>query len=171
MPEKNSPDSSAAASDPDGDGNAAPEIMFYHLERSHLLEILPILLTRSLERGWRVVAQMASRQQVEALERDLWTFADESFLPHGMAGDGFEAEQPVFITDGEDNPNQASIRFYLGGAEPGPLAGYQRIIYMFDGANMEAVERARTLWKQLKAQGHNLTYWRQNPAGKWEKKG
>ena len=59
------------------------EICFYHLERQPLERVLPQLLEKSLERGWRVVVQAASEERVEALDAHLWTYRDDSFLPHG----------------------------------------------------------------------------------------
>ena len=50
------------------------EIYFYHLEHRSLEQVLPTLLERSLERGWRAVVQAASRERVEALNTLLWTY-------------------------------------------------------------------------------------------------
>src|SRR5215470_777200 len=59
------------------------EIVFYQLQRQPLERVLPTLIEKSLERGWRVVVQAASEERVEALDAHLWTFRDDSFLPHG----------------------------------------------------------------------------------------
>ena len=67
------------------------EILFYHLHRQPLERVLPTLLERSLERGWRVVVQASSEERVEALDAHLWTFRDDSFLPHGTGGRGRRA--------------------------------------------------------------------------------
>ena len=146
------------------------EILFYHLTERTLEAVLPGLLEKCLERGWRTVVQAGSRERVEALDAHLWTFRDESFLPHGMLRDGTEAAQPVWLTEGDDNPNSANIRFMLDGAEPPDLSAYQRGIYIFDGHDNEAVEHARTRWKAEKSAGHEVTYWQQNARGGWEKK-
>ena len=61
------------------------EVLFYHLQRQPLERVLPALLEQSLERGWRVVVQAASDERVEALDAHLWTYRDDSFLPHGTA--------------------------------------------------------------------------------------
>ena len=61
------------------------EVVFYHLQRQPLEQVLPDLLERSLERGWRVVVQASSDERVEALDAHLWTYRDDNFLPHGTA--------------------------------------------------------------------------------------
>lgn len=145
------------------------EVLFYHLQRQPLEAVLPALLERSLERGWRVVVQAGSRERVEALDAHLWTYRDEAFLPHGI-DDETAAEQPVFLTEGETNPNGAQVRFLVDGAAMAPVEAYQRVVLMFDGNDEGAVLAAREAWKGLRTAGHDATYWQQNDAGRWEKR-
>jgi DNA polymerase III subunit chi len=98
------------------------EVLFYHLTRQPLDKVLPGLLERTLERGWRAVVQAGSRERVDALDALLWTYSEEGFLPHGTARDGFPEHQPVFLTTGEDNPNGAALRFLVDGAEAAELS-------------------------------------------------
>lgn len=147
------------------------EVLFYHLDRQPLDRVLPRLLALSLERGWRVVVQAGSAERVEALDALLWTYEDESFLPHGTAGDGHEAEQPVFLTTDDSNPNGAVVRFLVDRAYPPADAGaYQRVVLIFDGNDPDALADARSHWKTLKAAGLGVTYWQQNERGGWDKK-
>lgn len=146
------------------------EILFYHLTERTLEQTLPGLVEKSLERGWKVVVQGGVEERLEALDAHLWTFRDESFLPHGRRRDGTEAMQPVFLTTETDNPNGADIRFMVDGAEPPDLSGYERAVYVFDGHDEAAVSQARTRWQAEKSAGHDVTYWQQTPQGRWEKK-
>src|SRR4051812_29051719 len=98
------------------------EMLFYHLHRQSLDKVLPSMLERSLERGWRVIVQAASAERVEALDAQLWTYADDSFLPHGTDGDAQALEQPILLTAGAGNPNGASVRFLVDGADVPPDA-------------------------------------------------
>lgn len=147
------------------------EVLFYHLTESTLYDALPGLLERSVARGWKVVVQAASDERREALDAHLWTFRDDSFLAHGTDHEPNPAEQPVLLTTGQGNPNGASVRFVVDGAEPPSPDGYERLVLMFDGHDSEQVATARTHWKALKATGAELTYWQQTPEGKWVKKG
>jgi DNA polymerase-3 subunit chi len=145
------------------------EVLFYHLQRQPLEAVLPALLERSLERGWRVVVQAGSRERVEALDAHLWTYRDEAFLPHGIDAET-ASQQPVFLTEADTNPNGAAVRFAVDGASLGTVEGYERVVLMFDGNDEGAVASAREAWKGLRAAGHDATYWQQNDAGRWEKK-
>ena len=151
-------------------GTAKAEVYFYHLEHRSLESVLPELLERTLQRGWRAVVQAGSEERVEALDSHLWTYTDHSFLPHGSARDGNAAQQPIFLTTDTDNPNAAQVRFLADGAECEDLSGYERAVFLFDGRDEIAVQQARRQWKAVKAAGHAATYWQQTDAGKWEKK-
>ena len=146
------------------------DILFYHLEQQPLERVLPQLLERTLERGWRAVIETDLDDRVEALSAMLWSYTDEGFLPHGTARDGHGEDQPVWITAAGDNPNRASVRFFVGGAEPATYDGLERAVLLFDGADTEAVERARRIWKAAKSQGHEVSYWQQDERGRWQNK-
>src|SRR5205814_2850306 len=125
------------------------EMLFYHLQQRRSLErVLPTLLEKSLERGWRVVVQAASEERIEALDAQLWTFRDDSFLPHGTWRAGDAREHPILLTLDADNPNGATVRFLVDGAPvPADADAYQRIVLIFDGDDPDAVTAARERWQ------------------------
>jgi len=147
------------------------EVLFYHLERRSLEDVLPGLLARSLERGWRVVVQAGSEERVRALDSHLWSYDEASFLPHGTGADGRAEEQPVWLTTEDDNPNSANVRFVVDGASPAGFDGYERIVFLFDGGDGDAVAAARAAWRAAADGGHEVTYWRQDERGRWAKQG
>jgi len=151
----------------DGSGT---EIYFYHLERRTLDEVLPTLLELSLKRGWRAAVQAASEERVEAIDTLLWTYREESFLPHGTARDGRASSQPVYLTAGDDNPNAAQVRFLVDGAILADASPYLRVAYVFDGRDQAAVARAREVWQEAKARGDAVSYWQQDVDGRWQQK-
>jgi DNA polymerase-3 subunit chi len=146
------------------------EVLFYHLTESTLEEALPGLLERSLGRGWRAVVQTGSTERRDALDALFWTFRDDSFLAHGTDADPHASEQPVLLTTGHGNENGAQIRFIVDGAVPADLAGYERIVFMFDGHDAEQLQAARGHWKMMKSAGNTVTYWQQSPDKRWERK-
>ena len=148
------------------------ETLFYHLERRSLEEILPGLVEKSLARGWRAAIKTDSSERCDALDTLLWTYDDQSFLPHAQAGDGEASGQPVLLTVEEGNPNSAQIFFYVGGARPGDWKGLcdlARVVLLFDGRDAQALASARAAWKDAKTAGHDVTYWKETPGGKFEK--
>jgi DNA polymerase-3 subunit chi len=150
------------------------ETLFYHLERRALNDVLPGMVEKSLERGWRAVIRTDSAERSDALDKLLWTYDEQSFLAHAQSGDGEAARQPVLITVEDENPNGAQILFCVGGARPGDwsdakLSALARIVLLFDGHDSAALGHVRTAWKDAKSAGHDVTYWKETPAGKFEK--
>jgi DNA polymerase III subunit chi len=148
------------------------EVLFYHLKGQTPEQVLPSLLAKSLERGWRVVVQASSDERVEALDAHLWTWREDSFLPHGTWRDAEVAEQPIVLTANAENPNRATVRFLIDGASlAGGAAGYERVVLLFNGDDPDAVEAARARWSEAKAAGAEVTYWQADEHGRWRRQG
>ena len=150
------------------------ETLFYHLERRTLEDVLPGLLERTRERDWRAVVRVGSAERMETLDTHLWTYSEQSFLAHGTAADGHPARQPIYLTTEDENPGRAQVLFLVGGAQiadwaSASLGGFARIVLMFDGRESEAVDYARSAWRNAKEAGHDVTYWKENQSGRWEK--
>ena len=76
----------------------------------------------------------------------------------------------MLLTTGEDNPNRATVRFLLDGADmPADAAAYERIVLLFDGEDPDAVAQARTRWSDAKAKGFEATYWQPDEQGRWQR--
>lgn len=152
------------------------EILFYHLERRALDAVLPGLVEKSLERGWRALIRADTAERAEAIDTLLWTYDDQTFLPHAQKGEGDPKDQPVLITTEEGNANGANILFLVGGA-PVPawddalVAALTRIVLLFDGRDPAALDAARAAWRSAKEAGHEMTYWKESASGKFEKQG
>ena len=144
------------------------DVWFYHLERSALDQVLPDLLEKTIARGWRAVVRARERDRIDHLDGWLWSWREDSFLPHGTEEDGRADRQPIWLTTELERPNGAHVLFILDGAECGPLDDYQRCVMLFDGNDEAALAEARGRWKTFKAQGLPISYWRQTERG-WEK--
>jgi len=150
------------------------ELLFYHLERRTLEDVLPGLLERTRERDWRAVVRVGSAERMETLDTHLWTYSEQSFLAHGTAAEGQPSRQPIYLTTEEENPNSAQVLFLVAGAQiadwsSSSLTSFSRIVLMFDGRETESVDYARLAWRTAKQAGHDVTYWKESPSGRWEK--
>jgi DNA polymerase III subunit chi len=146
------------------------EILFYHLKGQTPEQVLPTLLQKSLDRAWRVVVQASSEERVEALDAHLWTWRDDSFLPHGTWRDAEAAQQPILLTVSEHNPNHATVRFLVDGAlMPEDASAYERVVLLFDGEDPDALDAARARWTEAKSAGFEVTYWQADENGRWRR--
>ncbi|NNM72602.1 DNA polymerase III subunit chi [Enterovirga aerilata] len=148
------------------------EVFFYHLQRQPLEAVLPRLLDKSRERGWRALVRVGAEERLAALDDHLWTYADESFLPHGTDREPDPEEHPVLLTTGDRNRNGAAILFLVAGAAvPADISAFQRVMYLLDGSDEEAVQAGREAFRLLREAGHELSYWQQDGEGRWAKRG
>ena len=111
-----------------------------------------------------------SKARAEALDALLWTYDQGSFLPHGRKRDGNDADQPIYLTCEEENPNQASVLVITDGVDAAYVDQFRRCLVLFDGNDTDAVTAARDRWRRLLEGGHDVTYWLESPSGAWEKK-
>lgn len=149
--------------------DAKPEIWFYHLERSTLDQVLPGLLEKTRERGWRALVRASDTRLLDEIDERLWTWRDDSFLAHGRSGGPEASRQPILLTESDENPNAAQALFIVDGSELGDTKGFERCFIIFDGRDEDALLGARGRWKSLKETGAVLAYWKQSPEGRWEK--
>lgn len=144
---------------------------FYHLTRRPLAETLLMLLDKARGAGWRVAVRGTDAAALEQIDTALWLGADDSFLPHGMAGGPQDADQPILLTTRADAPNGARCVFSIHGAEVSAdeVAALDRVCILFDGNDDIALNTARRQWKALKDAGAAAQYWSEE-SGRWEKK-
>lgn len=143
--------------------------LFYHLTRRPLEATLPMLLEKALAQGWRVAVRGTDAGRLDMLDGLLWM--GDGFLPHGRAGTGFDADQPVLLTTSAEVPNGAVGLMAVDGAEVGAdeAKAFQRVWILFDGNDPAALDRARGQWRALTGAGVPAQYWSEE-SGRWEKK-
>lgn len=143
---------------------------FYHLQSQTLDNVLPKLLEKAYGTGKNIVVRIGNDERVDFLNALLWTYNDQSFLPHGSKKDGNAEMQPIWLTSSGDNPNQAEMLFLTDGAsaEIEELKNFERTFNIFDGNSSTAIEQARNFWKTFKAAGLECYYWKQDDSGRWE---
>ena len=126
------------------------------------------MLEKVLSLGQRVVVLAGSDERVDALNAVLWTYDDRSFLPHGSVKDGSAADQPVWLTAREENPNAAAMLVLVDGADAADIAAWPSACMFFDGRDDPAVAAARARWQSWKTAGHALKYFKETERGSWE---
>src|SRR6516225_1142102 len=151
--------------------NEMTEVLFYHLQNMSLESVLPPLLEKSLERGWRVVVQSTSQERADALDAHLWTYRDDSFLPHATWHSGDAQDQPIVLAVEEGNPNRANVRFLIDNANlPVDSQSYERVVLLFNGDDDDALKAARAAWTDCKSRGFEVTYWQADEQGRWRRR-
>lgn len=148
---------------------ASGEVWFYHLERSTLDQVLPELLDRTLQRGWRARVRVADADQRRDIDERLWSWRPDAFLAHGEAQEPHADRQPILLTSDDANLNRSQALFIVDGSDMSLREEFERCFIIFDGRDDTALATARGRWKALKEAGANLAYWKQSDEGRWEK--
>lgn len=148
------------------------ECLFYEIGNGKLELVLADLLEKSLHRGWRVLIRAGSEERVLWLNTALWTYRDDSFLPHGCFKDGNAKDQPIYLHEAnasdESNPNDAEVLVLTDGGEAADWRSFRRCVSLLDGHDSEQLEQAQAWRERITAEGENAVWWRQRN-GSWEK--
>ena len=146
------------------------EIRFYHLQKQTLDQALPQILEKAFGFGHRIVVHLENDKEVERMNAHLWSFKPDVFLPHGSKKNGYAEQQPIWLTDKDENPNNAGTLVLTQGTVSEDIGKYDLACEMLDGHDKKSVTEARARWKAYQDAGHDVTYWFQDDSGKWEKK-
>ncbi len=142
---------------------------FYHLEASTIEGVLPGLLEKTLQKGWRALVKLPP-EQVKEMDDYLWTYRDDSFLPHGRDDEPQTEQQPITLTGAAQDAAGYQAVFLIGGSDIENMDGVERCLVMINGRSKDDIQRARAQWKALKDTEAKLSYYQQNDRGAWEKK-
>ncbi len=137
------------------------QVDFYHLARSPLERVLPSICEKILQAGERLLV-VADPALLERIDEQLWTYAPDSFLPHGR--DKAE-DQPILLAEEPLAMNGAANIALADGAWREEALGFRRAFYFFDDGRRDA---ARETWRALKDRAEvEPRYWKQDESGKW----
>jgi DNA polymerase-3 subunit chi len=143
------------------------EVSFYHLLSSPLEKAMPKLLEKIVAANQRAVVMAPNDELVEKYNELLWTYSSRIFLPHGSKNDGYSDQQPIYLTAGNENPNNASLLVLTNGIET-EISNYEKCFDIFDGSDEQQLSKARARYQTYKKQGYAITYWKQTVSGGWE---
>ncbi|MGE5721356.1 MAG: DNA polymerase III subunit chi [Sphingomonadales bacterium] len=137
---------------------------FYHLGTSPLERVLPRIGERLLETGERLLV-VAGSPQLAQIDGQLWTYARDSFLPHGLAEGANADRQPILLSEEPVPLNAARNVALADGQWRDEALTFERAFYFFDAAR---IDDARASWRRLsKQEGVECRYWKQDDKGKW----
>jgi DNA polymerase-3 subunit chi len=141
-------------------------VRFYHLLSSPLDKALPKLMEAAYQNGVKTLIH-GREDQVETLDRAIWTYHPGKFIPHGTDRDPYPDEQPICLSTGFTPINDATLLVIVNGVLYEGTHIFTRLFDVFDGTDDEAVIAARARWATYKEKGCGLEYFRQQEDGSW----
>ena len=82
------------------------EFSIYQAVSGNLTSVVVRLLEKTYLSGKKGVFFSPITERVELINKTLWTFSTNAFIPHGDKKMGFEDQQPIYFTDTFKNPNR-----------------------------------------------------------------
>ncbi len=106
----------------------------------------------------KVVLFTADHAQLAALDEALWTFSEQDFLPHVMAGDELAAVTPVVLAHdaGQALPHH-QVLVNLSRETPAHFARFERMFEIVS-TDEEDLLAGRTRYRQYQQRGYPLTH-------------
>jgi DNA polymerase-3 subunit chi len=131
-------------------------IDFYQLnpERPRFDHVVCQLCQKAYDSKQLTLLLTQSQQQSEHLDRKLWTFTDDSFLPH----DSEETEglvTPILIHDSPDPKGERQLLINLSASIPSYFAQFERVIELVTEQNKA---QAREHYSYYKERGYPLKH-------------
>ena len=90
------------------------------------------LVARIYDQGLRLYLQVPDAREAEHLDRLLWTFQEQSFLPHGRLGRTDPALTPILIGDDPGQVEECPVLINLGLEVPAAFPRFARLCEPID---------------------------------------
>jgi DNA polymerase-3 subunit chi len=113
------------------------------------------LVEKAYSRGHRIFILCKDQQSAEHLDELLWTYKDDSFIPHNLQGEGPEPPPPVQIGYGKEPRGFNDILINLSSAIPDCCNRFKRIIELVSPLESEK-ELSRVRYKDYRSKGYAL---------------
>lgn len=144
------------------------KITFYQVMNDELIKSSCKILEKCYHNNLKTFVEVADDETKRVLNKNLWTFAQKSFVPHGSDEDPLPEEQPIYISSNEKCPINATCLMLIGKYRM-DIGNFDRILVMIDGNNDQDVKNAKSMADNFNNLGHEVEYYKQNDSGSWQK--
>lgn len=142
------------------------ELNFYQVMNGNLVPSVVKLLEKVYTSGKRCVFFSPIEDRVKVIDKTLWTFSTNAFVPHGDKELGFSDLQPIYMTSEVKNPNQAVVLVLTDSFDYESWnQNFERVLFVFE--DLSSAKTAEELFSDLKNKKENVKYWKQSRTG-WE---
>ncbi|MFL0796464.1 MAG: DNA polymerase III subunit chi [Cellvibrionaceae bacterium] len=131
----------------------------FHILNQNGFEAVMLYACRLTEKGWRgdrkIYIHTANREDAEALDKQLWSFRPESFIPHGLQGEVAE-DTNVVIGWGDDPGLHHDVLINLDNKNvPEYLGRFQKMMEIVSSDPLHK-EAGRDKWRYYQHRGYPL---------------
>jgi DNA polymerase-3 subunit chi len=106
-----------------------------------------------LEHGLKVYIEASDQSEAEEMDKRLWSFSDDSFVPHSLEGGPDQADEPALIGTQSGNPNSADLLILLHPRDPRASQNFKMAILLIPRDDGPELKACRDLYSQLREDG------------------
>jgi DNA polymerase III subunit chi len=110
------------------------------------------LLEKAYLKGHRVFVYCANQLDAELLDELLWTFKEDSFIPHNLQGEGPEPTPPIHLGYSQEPRGFNDILLNMTSSIPLFYSKFKRVIELVSN-NEEEKEQSRLRYKEYRSKG------------------
>lgn len=135
------------------------QVDFYVLEtadRGDRFQLCCRLAEKAWSHGHRILVHCASAEDAERMDRLLWVFRDQSFVPHGRVGQVDPDLTPVLIAQPGQSADEHDVLINLAAEVPVFFSRFDRVVEPVD-ADQAARAASRERFKFYRDRGYQPT--------------
>jgi DNA polymerase-3 subunit chi len=116
----------------------------FYFNADDRLQVACRLAGKALAQKKRLLVYAPDGELAQRIDRMLWTWPANGFVPHCLAGDALAAETPVLIAGDSEAPEGVELLLNLGAESPPHFARFERLLEIVSSEEAERIAgRAR----------------------------
>jgi len=128
------------------------QVDFYILNTTQTEQFACILVEKVFKQGHKIHIHTTDNVQTERMDNLLWTYSDQSFLPHVVMGDALQADTPINVSHDQDNALISDVLVNLRPDIPLFYRQFTRVAELVS-ANPQHRQAARIRYREYQQQG------------------
>jgi len=128
------------------------QVDFYILNSTQTEQFTCVFVEKVFKQGHKIHIHTIDDMQTKRMDKLLWTYNDQSFLPHIVLGDELQAETPINISHNQDSALISDVLVNLRPEVSLFYKQFDRVAELVSAAPLHR-QAARVRYREYKQQG------------------
>ncbi|MDC3108146.1 DNA polymerase III subunit chi [Paracoccaceae bacterium] len=141
---------------------------FYNVYQRDVVADIAWLTENIFKKNNKIVIFCTDQETAEVVNDFLWSYRDDSFIPHSIKKNGGSSLCPILVATDLNEVYEHNVLLALNGAliKEKDWQGFAKIYYFFDDQDIKEKDNARFMWKSFSSLDIDCKYWI-NKKNKW----
>ena len=141
---------------------------FYKSSHRDVVRDIAWLTESIFKKNNRIVIFCTDQETAEVVDDFIWSYRDDSFIPHSIKKHRETSLDPILVTTDLDGSYEHNVLLALNGVliKEKDWQRFAKVYYFFDDQDSREKENARAMWKSFSSLAVNCKYWI-NEKNKW----